>query len=398
MLGLSGLLILVLAARELGAEDYVEFGLFWSALYFVVAALSGVQQEVTRASAFALRSKQSDGASLISFGLVVASAAGLFAAVTCPLWVPPTLGSSHYELVAPVAVGSAVYVLTTVVAAVCAAHGRWGRYASAYIVEGVFRAAAVAAALALTQGSTVAAWAVVAAYPVVLGCIGVPLLRSRSVRLTVDDSMRRLTSNTVKAMVAATSIAAMVNGFPLLMATFSRDASTATIGSMTLAVMLTRAPLLVPLAGAQTLLITVFAGSVGSLRPLMTRLMVQLVAIVAVLAVLAGWAGPFVLRRVVGENFDLPGYVLALLVVSSGALGALSLTSPALMATDRHNDYAFGWVLSTTVSILTLAFAPGGLEVRAPVALIVGPLIGVGWHVLALARGAAMPVRRQRVP
>jgi O-antigen/teichoic acid export membrane protein len=386
VVGLSGLLILVLAARQLDAEDYAAFGLFWSALYFVIAAVSGVQQEATRAAAAGPPTGRRRGTSLVTFALILAAVTGALVAATSPWWGPPTLGSSSLELALVVAIGSSVYVITAVTCAVLAASGRWGAYCALNMLEGVVRVTAVAAVLALAWGTTALAWAVVVAYPVSLVVVLTVARRGRDTPLRVGDSLGRLVKNTAQTLVAAIAVAALVNGFPLLMATFSRGASTATIGAMTLAVMLTRAPLLVPLVGAQSLLITMFAVPGRSPWPLVMRLVTGLAVIVAVLGSVAGLVGPYVLREVFGPNYELSGSVLVLLVISSGALGALSMTSPALLAANRHADYVAGWMVATAASVLVLAAGPWDLELRAPAALIVGPMLGLVWHLGGLTR------------
>jgi O-antigen/teichoic acid export membrane protein len=384
VVGVSGLAILLLTAGVLGAEDYATFGLFWSALYFVVAALSGVQQETTRAASV----PEADGGrtSLLVFGTWVAVGIAAVTIATSAWWSPPTLGSGRGQLAAAVALGSAAYVLVAVSAAVLAAAGRWGVYCAMNVTEGVVRAVAVAAVLLVTRSAEALAWAVVGAYVAVLLVVVLPALRSGNVPVRVRESLGRLTGNSAQTLLAAVAVAALVNGFPLLMATFSGGASIETLGAMTLAVMLTRAPLLVPLVGAQSLLITMFADPDRSVWRLVLRLLIGVLAIAALLAGLAGLLGPTVLHHTIGPNFALSGTVLALLVLSSGALGALSMTSPALLAANRHADHVTGWIVAAVGAVAILALSPWDLETRAPVSLIVGPLAGLVWHLAAIAR------------
>lgn len=198
--------------------------------------------------------------------------------------------------------------------------------------------------------------------------------------------MSVLARNAAKTMVAAASVAALVNGFPLLMSSFSRDASAETVGAMTLAVMLTRAPLLVPLMALQSMLITMFSHKDRSLWKLLSRLMGTCLVLAAVLAAVAAAVGPQILRMAFGEEFVLEGHVLALLVLSSGMIGALCMTSPALVARSQQTSNVVGWVAATLISVAALAFAPVELELRAPLALLIGPLCGLMLHIVALRR------------
>jgi hypothetical protein len=104
----------------------------------------------------------------------------------------------------------------------------------------------------------------------------------------------------------------------------------------------------------------------------------------AVLSVVTWLWGDDLLRVFFGAAFVLPPAVLVPLVASSGFVGALCVTGPALLARARHSAYALGWLGATAVAVGML-FVPLPLEVRCSLALSVGPAVGIAIHLIALA-------------
>lgn len=386
VVGLSGLVILTLTARSLGAVDYAAFGVFWSAMFFVVAVLFGVQQESTRAVSAHRRTGEDGSTSLVTFAAVVAAGAVVILLAAAPWWGPATFGDGHGGLAVVVAVGAVGYVLTGVLAGICAGSELWTAYGGMLVAEGVARAVGVLGVLMVASGVGGLAWMVVAAYPVTLVAVGWPNRVRIRPHLRVAEPMSVLLRNTGQTVAAAVSIAAMINGFPLLMALLAREASAAALGAMTLAVILTRAPLLLPLMALQSYLITLFGRPHRSPWRLLVALLTGCLAVAAVLALVAAVVGPPILREVFGAEFEVSGRVLAMLVLSSGALGALCMSSPALVARNGHAANTVGWWIAVLTAVGVLAWAPWSLEVRAPVALLAGPCLGLVWHLAALAR------------
>lgn len=386
VLGLSGLAILSLTARSLGAADYAAFGVFWSAMFFVVAVLFGVQQESTRAVTIHHRTGAPGTTSLLRLAVIVAACAVVLIVAAAPWWGRATFGDGHGGLALIVAVGSAGYVFTGVLAGICAGSEQWRAYGAMLVVEGIARAVGVFGVLLLSAGVGPLAWMVVAAYPVTLLLVGWPVRSGIRAQLRVAEPLSVLLRNSGKTLAAAVSIAALVNGFPLLMSTFDRGASESLLGAMTLAVMLTRAPLLLPMMALQSYLIARFARSHGSPWPLLLPLLAGCFAVAGLLAALAALIGPPILREAFGADFVVSGHTLAMLVMSSGVLGALCVSSSALIASNRHTANTIGWWIAVIVAVSVLAAAPGALDLRAPAALLAGPGLGLGWHLVAVAR------------
>lgn len=385
VLALSGLVVLGWSARVLGPVDYAVFGVFWSAFSFVVAVLAGAQQESSRAVSARRRSSRPGRSSLLAFGSVLAVVSGVVLVASAPWWSSPTLGSGHLALAVMVGVGAAGFSLTGVLAGAFAGAGRWRVYSAMLVVEGISRAAAVTVVLVTSAHLGLMGAAVAAAYLVVLAVVALPRLGQIGPLLMVGDSIGSLVRNTARTVTATAAVAALVSGFPVLMSAFARDAGARTIGALTLVVLLTRAPLILPLLALQSLLVTAFADPTRHRTRLLLRLLAGCAVVAAVGAPLASAVGPPILRTVFGEEYVLDGGVLALLVTSSAVLGAVMMTTPALIAIDRHTANAVGSTLALVVAVLVLLVGPADLELRAPLALIIGPLVGLGWHLAALA-------------
>lgn len=381
VMGLSGLVVLLATALAFSAADYALFGVFWASVYFLVTVMTGVQQETTRAS---LADRTDRTVSLPLFAVLLAVALFVVVAGSSVWWSDAALGPDHHLLAVLVAAGAAGYVLNCVLTGMLAGAGQWRGLGTLLIVEGTLRGAGMCVVLAITSSVELAAWVVVLTYPltllIVLGVTG----RTITGRTHVAGTMRRLWANTAQTMAGAAGVGALVTGFPFFMSVLARDESAVTVGSLTLALMLTRAPLLVPLLGLQTMLVSAFVAR----RESPWRLLVGLTGLAAVvggvLSLLAGVVGPVVLQLAFGSDFVVRGRILALLVVSATALAAMTLITPALVARTALAANAVAWLLAAAVSVAVLASAPWSLEWRTAVALIVGPLVGIGVQVWSL--------------
>ncbi|MGH3966862.1 MAG: hypothetical protein ACRDTV_01740, partial [Mycobacterium sp.] len=148
---------------------------------------------------------------------------------------------------------------------------------------------------------------------------------------------------------------------------------------------LTRAPLLVPLTAMQGNLIAHFVDErTQRLRALIAPAV--LVGGIGALGVLAaGLVGPWLLRVGFGPDYHAAGALLAWLTAAAVTIAMLTLSGAATVAAALHRAYALGWVGATVVSTLLLLL-PLSLETRTVVALLCGPLVGIGVHLVALAR------------
>ena len=148
---------------------------------------------------------------------------------------------------------------------------------------------------------------------------------------------------------------------------------------------LTRAPLLVPLTAMQGNLIAHFVDAhTDRLRALIgPAALIGGIGAVGVLA--AGVVGPWLLRVAFGPQYDAGSALLAWLTAAAVAIAMLTLTGAATVAASLHRAYSLGWVGATVASGLLLLL-PMALQTRTVIALLCGPLVGIGVHLVALAR------------
>lgn len=379
--GVSGYLVMWLVARALGAVDYSVFGVFWSALFLIVGVLFGIQQETTRATASALINPTGSEcrSSLWVFAGAVAVAVGVVVVLTGLWWAPRTLGAGNAGLVVQVALGSGANAVVATLSGVLAGARLWRHLGAIIAIDGVVRLFAVFVALALGGNPVALAWAVIIPFPVALGMMFLfsprPLIRLSGSPL----SYRRLISNSAQTMLAASATALIINGFPLVLAFFAAPTEKAELGALILAITITRAPVLVPLMALQSYLVTRFTGMKASPWLLIGRACGLIGLTMAVLAAATFFWGTAAFATVIGADFALSTGTLVPLVVSSGFIGALCVTGPALLAAGSHRSYALGWVVASIVSIGML-FLPVGLESKATLALSIGPVIGLLVH------------------
>ena len=96
------------------------------------------------------------------------------------------------------------------------------------------------------------------------------------------------------------------------------------------------------------------------------------------------WAAPGLAP--IGPDYHAGGALLAWLTAGAVAIAMLTLTGAAAVAAALHRAYALGWVGATVASTLLLLL-PLPLETRTVVALLCGPVVGIGVHLAALWRG-----------
>ena len=190
------------------------------------------------------------------------------------------------------------------------------------------------------------------------------------------------------SITAAGASAILVMGFPVLLKLTSNQLG-AQGGVVILAVTLTRAPLLVPLTAMQGNLIAHFVDArTDRLRALIApAALIGGIGAVGVLA--AGVLGPWLLRVAFGPQYDASSALLAWLTAAALAIAVLTLTGAAAVAAALHRAYSLGWVGATVASGLLLLL-PLPLQTRTVVGLLCGPLVGIGVHLVALARAGRL--------
>lgn len=384
----SGYCILLVAARSLTPTENAQFLTFWSLLFGLFGVLAGLQNEVTRSVRSAANT--STGVRVLPTALLVGVVLGLAVAGSSPLWAGRTFAA--WPTASTLVIGVAVVAFAGHVgsAGAVAGAGRWSAFSLLVGGEASVRLALVALTVIVgygLEGLQVAA-ALAAGTWIGMSILVPGVRRAWSERSDVDLSpfLRRIGH----AMIAASATSALVVGFPLLLRVTTDDSVYKDAAPLILAISMTRAPLLMPLGVYQGVAITHFIDHpervIGYLR--------RIAAVIALIAILgsglAAWVGPRLMTAFFGASYAVAPHVLAALTGAAGLLAVLTLSGSAVLAMGMHRAFAIGWTTATLTSIGVL-LVPMELSTRAVVSLVLGPLVGIAVHILALRKTRHLP-------
>lgn len=391
---LCGYAVIYLAARNLAPAGFSVFGVFWGAFGLVTGAANGLLQETTREVRSMAYIDVLDGSAgqpgdSRSHPLRIAGLVGLGSAIviaaSSPLWSARVFVDGRWLSVGLLSIGLAGFCLHATLLGMLAGTNRWTQYGALMVTDAVIRVAVAASAFILGWGLVGFLWATVAgsvAWLIML--LASPAARATA-RLMTPGSTATFLRGAAHSITAAGASAILVMGFPVLLKLTSSTELGAQGGVVILAVTLTRAPLLVPLTAMQGNLIAHFVDErTHRLRALITpALVIALIGAIGVL--LAAVVGPWLLRVGFGAQYHASSALLAWLTAAAVAIAMLTLSGAGAVAAALHRAYALGWVGATVASGLLLLL-PLALETRTVVALLCGPLVGIGVHLVALAR------------
>ncbi|WP_307043485.1 hypothetical protein [Agromyces ramosus] len=403
--GISGYAITWLVPRVVGFGDYAGFAVFWSLLFLIASALSGIQQEITRATERGVRDASGaprSRARTAVFALGAVVVVVVVVASTSALWGRAFPEASD-ALIWPLLVGAAASVFVAALTGTLYGVHRWKAIFWIVVVEAAVRLAAIGVALAFDADIAVLAWAVVLPFP--LAFVTVWLASRRAlVGTSLDVGYRQLTWNVARTIVAAASMGLMVSGFPFVLALTAGAESAETLGLVVIATTLVRAPLIVTAMALQSYLIVFFRERRSAILGSFLAIEGGVVAVGGLLGVVGWLAGPAVFGLLFPGQPVPDGWFIAALVFSSALLAGLCVSAPAVLARSDHAAYTTGWLLAALVTIVLLMLPIGFLE-RTTLALLLGPVAGLSVHatsIVAAARnvpgdGSAAPVGLPRI-
>ena len=381
-----GYAVVYLAARDLAPAGFSVFAVFWGAFGLVTGAANGLLQETTREIRSAGYTEMLPGRRthpLRLAGMVGIGAAAVIAG-SSPLWSGRVFAQAHWLSVGLLSVGLAGFCLHATLLGMLAGTNRWTQYGALMVTDAVIRVAVATATVLVGWGLVGFLWATVAGALAWLMMIGASPSTRAAARLLTPGSAATFLRGAAHSITAAGASAILVMGFPVLLKLTSTELG-AQGGVVILAVTLTRAPLLVPMTAMQGNLIAHFVDErTARLRALIApAALIGAIGAAGVLA--AGLLGPWLLRAAFGPDYHTAGALLAWLTAAAVTIAMLTLTGAATVAAALHRAYALGWVCATVAAALLLLL-PLPLEGRTVVALLCGPLVGIGVHLAALAR------------
>lgn len=381
--GAIGYAIQGLVGAAITPESYLGFSLFWSTMYLVIAALSGLQQEATRATHPVAAGQQPS--TIVRFALLVAGLVGLGSLASSPLWGPAAFTTDTLLQVAFLTLGAVSFVCIALLSGLFYGLRLWFAVAAITIVDAVLRLILVGAALLAGASPGLLVAAIVLPFPLSLLIMWLTQRSKIGGRYRLDVTPKVLAWNSLRTVGGAISTGILTSGYPLLIGATSKADPAATVGALMFVVTLTRAPLVVPAMALQSFLTVTFRDRTrGRLRFLLI-LLGALVAVSCIVAAGAYLLEPWLLHAIWGDKYVVSSAVAGGIVLTAGMTAALCVSGPAALASGRHGYYFAGWAAAAVVAICVILL-PLPLEVRTLASMGLGPLVGVAIHVAALLR------------
>jgi O-antigen/teichoic acid export membrane protein len=251
----------------------------------------------------------------------------------------------------------------------------WGYYSVSIVAESFARFVLVVVVVALGAGLVGQTWALVFGG---LGWCSLMVLGPvrRSVARLRGIDPRVVATNASGSLIATGASALLINAFPVLLQLSGGAEQTAETGVVIAAVLLTRAPLLMPLYALQGMTIATLTGRRGRMAPTVALILAVVTVVTLLGSLAAAWLGPWLLELVFGAAYQVSGWFLAALIGGAGLTAALTIGGWAALSAGRHRLYAVAW-LCTPIAAVVMLNREGPVDVRAATALIVAPVVGL---------------------
>jgi hypothetical protein len=378
--GAAGYFVTWLIPAHIGFAAYAPVAVFWALLFLVVSALSGIQQEVTRASIPPVVGTHRRGR-VAWLPVAVAAVVAITIMLTAHLWLDQAFPAAGWGLVWPLTLGTASFVMSAFFAGALYSSGRWRAIFVLIVTEALARLVMVAIALVVAPQVEVIAWAVALPIPFALAVLARPLLAVLAT-LMFDVRVRALLWNFVRTVASAASMGVLVSGLPFVLGLNAHGVPARELGMIVSAMTLTRAPLIVVTMSLQSYILTRFKADAARVVPLFWRLIALLGAVGVVLGALAYTVGPTVFDWLFPREEGPSGALLAALVASSALVGMIFISAAAVLAQGQHAALAAGWLAAAFVTVAALVM-PLDFESRVILAIFIGPCVGLAIHAYA---------------
>lgn len=401
----STLVVTMIAQRALTGSELTEFLLFWAALFTVTGIITGIQPEITRAvgtartRAVANRAASAEGsapqgARVVAVTAALGAIAGALVLVSSPLWAGQQIPHSAAVGVTVMAVGVFLYALQATMSGVTAGEDRWYLFAAVGGLESAGRLILMLAAALMIP--SLAGLEVATVVPMGLWLI-LAFVTVSGRRLWVaraDVPARRLSLNILWSFLSSAAAAVLMMGFPnVLKASGAAESEPVVLGTLILAISITRSPIMIPLQAFQGVAVSAFLKQRHRPVAAFIKPAAAVVAVGAVGALAAYLVGPLLFRLIYppaagaesAYEAAASGITLGALVFASALLALMTLSGNMALAVNQHRIYLAGWVVAAAVTLGLAFLIPAPLVPRAIVALAVGPVCGFVVHMVGVS-------------
>jgi O-antigen/teichoic acid export membrane protein len=377
---LAGYALLALVGRALGPAEFGLFVAFWGVLFGLGSSLSTIEQETARRAASDVADEAGPPTSAVT--TAAAAIAGLAAATTL---LPPVAerlyGQADSWIGLVVVIAALGFAAQFAVRGLLVGSGAVRSYSWLLVAEAALRLVVLLAFLALLDlDLQTAAIAVAAGSFAWLGWT------ARSHEVLPGRRLSRTTwwpaaARAGSLMAGAALTASIITGFPTLVTALTDEAPGAAGGAVFAAITVSRVPLLLfsPVQAVAVPYVVRAHGRASAEGPSALRRMLLLgtvafVALGAVAAAVAWVAGPWVVRLVYGDAYEVPAPAIALLVLSACLLAWVQLLSAALIALSAHRGMLVTWAVAVAATVAWLVLSPLDVVATTAVGSLVGPV------------------------
>ena len=395
----TGYALLAIVGRTLDPAAFGLFVAFWGVLFGVGASLSNIEQETARQAATGAGADAGPPASA-----VVTSAAVIAALAAATTLLPPLserlYGQADSRMGLVVVVAMLGFAVQFAIRGQLIGSGAVRSYAWLVFAESAVRLVVLLALLALAAlDLRTAAVAVGAGSFAWLAWAG----RARDVvpRRRLSPATWRAASGRAGSLMAGAALTGtVIAAYPSLVTALTDQAPGAAGVAVFAAITVSRVPLLL-VSPVQALAVPFVVRAHGRAGPdgasAVRRgvlLGTALFLVVGVVAAGAAWvAGPWVVRLLYGDAYDVPARAIALLVFSACLLAWVQLLSAALIALAAHHRMLALWGVAVVATVVWLLVSPLDVIPTTAIGSLVGPVAALAYGVPAIWRLAGVPAR-----
>ncbi|MCL1870978.1 MAG: hypothetical protein FWF90_11275 [Promicromonosporaceae bacterium] len=377
LFGLSNFVFIALVGRDLGPAGSAPVGVAWTVLNALgIGLFQPLEQDAgRRLAAGRARGVGANLARAVRLGLWGSAAIVVVGLALMP-WIADAVFSGAREIVVVVVLGLVGQAIAYYARGVLAGSGLFVRYGAQLAADGALRIVLAVVLFVLPTQSRLLYGLVLVVAPVaatLLTAVPPTLLRLARAHRELPVGQH------LGSLVGASSFAQLLaNLGPIALAALATPEQQGLSGSFVAGVTIARIPLFV-FAAIQAVFLPALAaqlarGDLAGYRRSVRNAFAATGAL-ALAGVLGLWLlGPWALRLVYGDQFDLSRATLTVIAASGGVFMLAQVCAQALLAHVRERLVAIGWFGGLVVALVTLAL-PGALDLRVAWALTIGAAV-----------------------